>query len=356
MTQVRLEDRYTADSGPVQMTGVQALARLPLNILRSDRAQGRKTAVFISGYEGSPLGGYDLELGRHAGLLASYDLVFQPGVNEELAATSVQGTQLAAGMADARVEGVTGFWYGKSPGLDRACDALRHANLMGTHPRGGAVAFVGDDPAAKSSTVPGASEFLLADLGMPVLYPADPQDVLDLGTHAVAMSRLSGLWVALKIATNVADSSGTVEIDADGVDPQLPQVMFEGRKWEHRPAARMLQPALSEMERTREGIRLDAARAYALANQLNRIQTFGASASAIGVVAAGKTYLDTRQALRMLGLDEAELAARGVRLLRLAMIHPLIASEIEAFADGLAEIIVVEEKRPFIESAVKEIL
>jgi indolepyruvate ferredoxin oxidoreductase len=365
---VRLEDRYTAESGPVQMTGVQALARLPMNILRSDRARGLKTAVFISGYEGSPLGGYDLELGRHAGLLASYDLVFQPGVNEELAATSVQGTQLAAGMADARVEGVTGFWYGKSPGLDRASDALRHANLMGTHPKGGAVAFVGDDPAAKSSTVPGASEFLLADLGMPVLYPADPQDVLDLGTHAVAMSRLSGLWVALKIATNVADSSGTVEIDADGVDPRLPVVMFEGKKWEHRPTARMLQPALSEMERTREGVRMDAARAYALANRLNRIQTFSpgsteASSSeassggaSIGIVAAGKTYLDTRQALRTLGLDEAELTARGVRLLRLAMIHPLIASEVEEFADGLAEIIVVEEKRPFIESAVKEIL
>jgi len=317
---VRLEDRYTAESGPVQMTGVQALA--------------------------------------------PYDLVFQPGVNEELAATSVQGTQLAAGMADARVEGVTGFWYGKSPGLDRASDALRHANLMGTHPKGGAVAFVGDDPAAKSSTVPGASEFLLADLGMPVLYPADPQDVLDLGTHAVAMSRLSGLWVALKIATNVADSSGTVEIDAGGLDPQLPLVMFDGKKWEHRPTARMLQPELSQMERTREGVRMDAARAYALANRLNRIQTFGASSSSsagssgagIGIVAAGKTYLDTRQALRTLGLDETELAARGVRLLRLAMVHPLIAAEIQEFADGLAEIIVVEEKRPFIESAVKEIL
>src|ERR1700677_1483487 len=363
MTQVRLEDRYTAESGPVQMTGVQALARLPMNILRSDRARGLKTAVFISGYEGSPLGGYDLELGRHAGLLALYDLVFHPGVNEELAATSVQGTQLAAGMEDARVEGVTGFWYGKSPGLDRASDALRHANLMGTHQKGGAVAFVGDDPAAKSSTVPGASEYLLADLGMPVLYPADPQDVLDLGTHAVAMSRLSGLWVALKIATNVADSSGTVEIDSEALDPRLPPVMFEGKKWEHQPNARMLQPGLSEMERTREGVRLEAARAYAQANRLNRIQTFGPSRSgassgeaSIGIVAAGKTYLDMRQALRTLGLDEAELAARGVRLLRLAMIHPLIATEIEEFADGLTEIIVVEEKGAFIESAVKEIL
>jgi len=352
---VRLEDRYTADSGQVQMTGVQALARLPLNILRSDQAGGLKTAVFISGYEGSPLGGYDLELGRHAKLLASYDLVFQPGVNEELAATSVQGTQLAAGLADARVEGVTGFWYGKSPGLDRASDALRHANLIGTHPKGGAVAFVGDDPAAKSSTVPGASEFLLADLGMPVLYPADPQDVLDLGAHAVAMSRLSGLWVALKIATAVADGSGTVEISSDRVEPQLPPVMFEGQKWEHRLTARMLQPALSEMERSREGIRADAACAYARANRLNRSETFGRNAS-IGIVAAGRTYLDMRQALRALGLDDAELAARGVRLLRLAMVHPLVASEIEEFADGLAEIIVVEEKRPFIESALKAIL
>ena len=357
---IRLEDRYTAESGHVQMTGVQALARLPLNILRSDRTRGLQTAVFISGYEGSPLGGYDLELQHHAELLASYDLVFQPGVNEELAATSVQGSQLAAGLADARVEGVTGFWYGKSPGLDRASDALRHANLMGTHPKGGAVAFVGDDPSAKSSTVPGASEFLLADLGMPVLYPADPQDVLDLGVHAVAMSRLSGLWVALKIATNVADGSGTVEIGSDRIDPRLPLVMFEGQKFEHRLTARMLQPALSEMERTREGVRMDAARAYALANRLNRSETFGPRASSseasIGIVAAGKTYLDMRQALRMLGLDEAELRARGIRFLRLAMVHPLIASEIEEFADGLAEIIVVEEKRPFIESAVKEIL
>jgi indolepyruvate ferredoxin oxidoreductase len=352
---VRLEDRYTAQAGQVQMTGVQALARLPINVLQSDRARGLPTAVFISGYEGSPLGGYDLELQRHATLLASYDLVFVPGVNEELAATSVQGTQLAAGSADARVDGVTGFWYGKSPGLDRASDALRHANLMGTHPKGGAVAFVGDDPSAKSSTVPGASEFLLADLGMPVLYPADPQAVLDLGTHAVAMSRASGLWVALKVVTNVADSSGTVEIGCDRVDPQLPPVMFDGKKWEHHPTARMLQPALSEMERSREGVRLAAARAYALANRLNRIQAFGRTAR-IGIIAAGKTYLDMRQALCTLGLDEAELRARGVRLLRLAMVYPLIAPEIKEFADGLTEIIVVEEKRAFVESAVKEIL
>ncbi|WP_432993705.1 indolepyruvate ferredoxin oxidoreductase family protein [Dactylosporangium sp. CA-233914] len=350
-----LTDRYTAQAGDVQMTGVQALVRLPMNVRRADRIHGRDTAVFISGYEGSPLGGYDLELQRQGQLLDDLDVVFRPGVNEELAATSVQGTQLVAGLADARVSGVTGFWYGKSPGLDRATDALRHANLMGTHPRGGALVLVGDDPSAKSSTVPGASEALLADLGMPVLFPADPQDVLDLGTHAVAMSRFCGLWVALKIVTNVADGVGKVRVDCDRIEPVLPQVTWRGERFEHRINARMLQPGLSEMEQSRDGIRLTAARTYARANKLNRIEDFGPRPT-IGIVAAGKTYLDMRQALVMLGLDDAALRARGVRLLRLGMIHPLVPDEITEFAAGLDEIIVVEEKRPFVESAVKQIL
>jgi len=350
-----LNDRYTGETGESQMTGVQALVRLPMNVRRADRSGGRETAAFISGYEGSPLAGYDLELQRHQRLLDEYNVVFRPAVNEELAATAVQGTQLVAASADARFEGVTGFWYGKSPGLDRASDALRHANLMGTHPRGGAVALVGDDPSAKSSTVPGASEPLLADLGVPVVYPADPQDVLDLGTHAVAMSRFCGLWVAVKIVTNVADGIGKVRIGSDRITPFLPEMKWRGAQFEHQVSARMLQPALSDMEQTRDGIRLDAARAYAQANGLNRIESFGA-APTIGIVAAGKTYLDVREALDMLGLDGAELSTRGVRLLRLGMIYPLIPIEIMEFAAGLDEIIVVEEKRGFLESAVKEIL
>lgn len=349
------KDRYQAETGQAQMTGVQALARLPLNVRRADRAKGLQTAVFISGYEGSPLGGYDLELQRNGELLDAHDVVFRPGVNEELAATAVQGTQLAAGHADARVAGITGLWYGKSPGVDRASDALRHANLMGTHSLGGAVALVGDDPSAKSSTVPGASEALLADLGMPVLYPADPQDALDLGMHAVAMSRCSGLWVGLKIVTSVADGTGKVTVDTDRVRPIVPEVAYRGKRFEHQPSARMLQPGLAEMERSREGIRLDVARAYAAANHLNRVTDYGAEPK-VGIVAAGKTYADMRQALGMLGLGHAELAARGVRLLRLAMIHPLNPAEIAGFAAGLDEIIVVEEKRGFIESAVRDIL
>ena len=349
-TRLRPGERYTAGEGTVPMTGVQALARLAVNVRRADRAAGRDTALFIAGYEGSPLAGYDLELQRHADVLAAHDIVFRPAVNEELAATSAQGTQLVPGTGDARVGGVTAFWYGKSPGLDRACDALRHANLVGTDPRGGAVAFVGDDPAAKSSTVPGASEFLLADLGMPLLYPADSQDVLDLGHHAVAMSRVSGLWVAVKIATNVADGVGTVEVGSDRVQPVLPEVRFE-----HTVNARMLQPALLEMENTRDGVRLDAARAYARANQLNTVYEYG-SRPRMGVVAAGKTYLDVGEALGRLGLDERERHARGLRVLRLGMIHPLVPAEVEDFVRGLDEVIVIEEKRSFVEAALKDIL
>lgn len=344
-----IEERYVIDHGSVPMTGVQALARLPMNVRRADLAAGRETGVFVSGYEGSPLAGYDLELHRNAELLNELDIVFQPGVNEELAATAVQGTQLVSGSPEARVEGVTGIWYGKSPGLDRAADALRHANLIGTHPVGGAIALVGDDPAAKSSTVPGASEYLLADLGMPILYPADPQEALDLGMHAVALSRYSGLWVGLKIVTNVADGTAHVQTAADRIQPVLPK-QSDAR---HQPHARLAQPALAELERSRERTRMSAALAYARANHLNRLEQVG-TRSTVGIIAAGKTGLDVRQALTMLGMDGDDRV--GVRLLRLAMIHPLVPEEIIDFADGLDEIVVVEEKRPFVESAVKQIL
>jgi indolepyruvate ferredoxin oxidoreductase len=348
-------DRYRVMEGTIHLTGIQALARLVIDVRRADLRAGRRTAAFVSGYEGSPLGGYDLELQRRRDLLDEYDVVFRPAVNEELAATAVQGTQLAATFPDRRVDGVTGFWYGKSPGLDRAVDALRHGNLAGTHPDGGAVALVGDDPAAKSSTVPGASERVLADLGIPVLYPADSQDVLDLGLHAVAMSRASGLWTALKIVTNVADGAGRVEVGPERIVPVPVPGEAGGEPYRHEVVAKLLQPALDGLERSRDGVRLDVARRYAALNGLDRL-TGGGPDDRIGIVAAGKTFLDLRQALRVLGLDDAELARRGVRLLRLAMIHPIEPGIVERFAAGLREIIVVEEKRPFIETAIKELL
>ncbi|MCS7475722.1 indolepyruvate ferredoxin oxidoreductase family protein [Umezawaea endophytica] len=350
-----LDQRYLATEGVVHMTGVHALARLALDVRRADELAGHDSALFISGYEGSPLGGYDLELHKHSALLDEHRVVFRPAVNEELAATAVAGTQLAATMDDKVVEGVTGFWYGKSPGADRAADALRHANLCGTHHSGGAVAFVGDDPSAKSSTVPGASEMLLADLGFPTLYPADPQEVLDLGLHAVAMSRASGLWTALKIVTNVADGSGTVDVDPGRLTRRMPGTEVDGRPFAHTVTAKLAGPTLLALERSRNGPRLELALRYAALNHLNTI-TGATSAARIGIVAAGKSYADVRQGLRMLGLDEGELVARGIRLLKLGMIHPLEPTVVTRFADGLAEIVVVEEKRSFIEAALKDLL
>jgi indolepyruvate ferredoxin oxidoreductase len=346
--------RYRHDSGQAHLTGVQALVRVVLDVRRSDQLAGRNTAAYVSGYEGSPLGGFDLELARLAGLLTGLGVTFRPAVNEELAATAVMGSQLAGSRPDALVEGVTGFWYGKSPGVDRACDALRHANLAGSHPDGGAVAFVGDDTSAKSSTVPGASEALLADLGMPVLYPADSQDILDLGQHAVSMSRSSGLWVALKVVTAVADGASAAEFGPGRIIPVAPRLPGL-RSWRHTPNARLLQPVIGELEQTLTGIRLQTAVAYAEANKLDRVTT-PAGPARVGVIAAGSTYSATLQSLRRLGIDDAEAARRGLRLLKLAQIHPLVPSVISQFADGLDEIIVVEDKRGLIETGVAAIL
>ena len=240
----QLSDRYTATSGRVQLTGVQALARLPIDQHRRDLAAGLNVGTFISGYEGSPLAGYDQELGRLKQLLDANDVTFVPGLNEEAAATAIQGSQLACTLPGATRDGVIGIWYGKAPGLDRATDALRHGNLMGSHPQGGALVLVGDDPAAKSSTLPCASDAALADLAIPYLYPADSQDVLDLGRHAIELSRASGLWVGLKIVTAVADGSSTVDLAADWPAPRIPPGAGT-----HAPTARLLHPTLGQLER-----------------------------------------------------------------------------------------------------------
>jgi indolepyruvate ferredoxin oxidoreductase len=332
----------------VRLTGLQALARLPVEIMRAERRAGRNTAGFISGYEGSPLGGYDMELDRQRDLLDSYGIVFQPGVNEELAATAVQGSQLASASQGCTVDGVIGFWYGKSPGLDRASDALRHNVLVGVPANGGALVFVGDDASAKSSTVPGASERLLADLGIPTLYPADPQQILDLGLHAAAMSRTSGLWVALKISTDVANGSMTVDVSPDRVISVGPL-----RAVDHTVTATMTQPTLGLLEGSRDGERRQAARDYAARNQLDLVTTHGDLAR-IGIISAGPTFLHVREALRRMGLDETEQGRYGVRLLQLGMIDPIEPGTLNGFASGLQKIIVVEDKRPFIETAVRD--
>jgi len=348
-----LPDRYLATEGTVYLTGIQALVRLLFDQSRLDRARGLRTAGFVSGYEGSPLAGYDLELARRRDLLAAHDLVHRSGLNEELAATAVQGSQLAATRPDARHAGVFGVWYGKAPGLDRATDALRHANMMGTHPTGGVLALVGDDPGAKSSTLPSASEQLLADLGIPTIYPADTQDILDLGLHALAMSRTSGLWTAMKLVTDIADGGGTVTVGPHRIRPIMPEVVGGGGAYRHEITAKPLGRASVAAEATAFDIRLRLARQYAVRNGLNVLRSRGPG-DRLGIVAAGKTYLDVCHALRRLGLDDDDALARhGVRVLKLGMIYPLEPGIVAEFAAGLQEIVVVEEKRPFLETALK---
>ncbi|MGH3756736.1 indolepyruvate ferredoxin oxidoreductase family protein [Actinophytocola sp.] len=344
-----LEDRYLREDGEVYLTGIQALVRVLFDRLRHDRRMGMATSVFASGYEGSPLGGFDLELTRRRGLLGIDHVVHQPGLNEELAAASVMGSQLAARVG-LRTDGVTGFWYGKSPGLDRASDAMRHANLAGTDPRGGAVAFVGDDPNAKSSSVPSASELALADLAIPVLFPADSQDIIDLGRHAVELSRVSGLWSALKVVANVADAAGTVVVRGEWTAPALAEGAYR-----HQPDARLLGGNLARMERSLHRVRLPLALEYIRASGLNQFVSRGGH-DRLGIVTAGKSYLDVRQALRTIGLTDSDLTQFGIRLLKLGAIHPLEPGIVRELADGLDEIVVVEEKRAFLEPAVKAIL
>lgn len=350
----RLSDRYTSDTGTVFMTGIQALARLPIEQLRVDRAAGLRSAAFASGYPGSPLGGLDGAF--DAAIRAVPDLPFthQPGINEEYAATAVMGSQLACTRPDATYDGVIGLWYGKAPGIDRAGDAIRHAVFAGTDPNGGAVALVGDDPLAKSSTVPSSSAGSLADKHIPVLYPATPAEALDLGRHAIAMSRATGLWTGLKIVADVADGGGNVELDPNRVRPVIPEI--DGKPYAHLPDATLVPPHVISLEREIYEVRYQLVLDYAALNHLNQV-TVDPPDAWIGLVSGGVTYGEIREALARLGLrSDAEVAAAGIRLLKLQMPIPFNASTIRGFAKGLTEIAVLEEKHPNVESLVKDAL
>jgi len=351
--EVKLTDKYELADGEVFMTGLQALVRLPMVQRSLDEAAGLLTGTLISGYEGSPLAGYDLELARQRALLDENNIVVRPSVNEELAANAVQGSQLAAEMEDCEYDGVVGIWYGKAPGLDRASDALRHGNLGGAHVRSGALVLVGDDSVAKSSTVPSSSEVAIAELGMPVLMPSDADDIVSLGLHGIAMSRFSGLWVGMKLATNVVDGSGTAHLSSDFIPPAPPDRTIGGSRFTHTVSANFLQPNLAQLEASLFGARLELARRYVAENRL--FEVLGDPAAKVGIVSSGAVFRDTMQALQRLGIGD-RLDSSGVRVLKLGAIHPLDPASIREFADGLDELIVVEEKRAFIELAVKDIL
>ncbi|MEV5324739.1 indolepyruvate ferredoxin oxidoreductase family protein [Nonomuraea sp. NPDC052634] len=348
-TPVSLDDKYTALDGRVLISGIQALVRLTLEQRRLDDERGLDTRAFVSGYPGSPLAGVDLEMGRAARHLEPAGVVFQPGLNEELAATAVAGTQLLDQVPGRRHEGVTGFWYGKNPGLDRAADAIRHANVAGTAPLGGAVAWIGDDPGCKSSTLPSSCEPMCQSLSMPLLAPATVAEIIEYGLHAVAMSRASGLWVGLKIVADIADASATVDLGPLRAGVPVPERVAKG------PAPILLGPAALDAEHDMLTRRLALARAYAREHGLNRV-TAGAGNTALGILASGATYAAVERALNDLGVDEAAMDEHGLRLIKIAMPFPLDPAELAELTSGLTRVLVVEDKVPFLEGQLKQAL
>ncbi|MGH6910211.1 MAG: indolepyruvate ferredoxin oxidoreductase family protein, partial [Phenylobacterium sp.] len=347
---VTLADRLTLRSGPILITGVQALVRLMLVQAERDAAEGRKTGGFVSGYRGSPLGTLDTAFASAKSLVEQRGIVVQPAVNEELAATAVAGTQQIAQTPAAKVDGVFALWYGKGPGLDRASDAVRHGNYQGASPQGGVVLAVGDDHVAKSSSIICCSDEVVAGLQAPLFYPADAAEIVDYGLHAFAMSRHTGSWAALKIITEVADATRTVPGENPArrfiLPPIPPPPMGLHNRWPETP---------QEQETRHVDHRLPAVAAYVRANGLDRV-VLKAAGARIGLVAAGKSWLDLLESLRLLALDETRMAALGIALYKPAMIWPLEPEGLAAFAAGLDTMIVVEEKGAFIERQAKSIL
>jgi indolepyruvate ferredoxin oxidoreductase len=350
-----LDAKFTQEEGLVYLSGIQALVRLPLDQHRADRRRGLRTATFVSGYRGSPLGGLDQTIERNRALLEQHHVVFSSGLNEDLGATAVFGSQMAGLFPGFKYDGVLGLWYGKAPGVDRTGDLFKHANHAGTGRNGGVLALCGDDPISKSSTLPSYSEIALYDAMMPTIYPGNVQEILDLGLHGFMLSRTAGLWVGVKIVTNVADEAGTAEVSPDRVRPVIPTVELDGRPFQHQINVNLIPPFGLDMERTLHHARLELARRYAAENRLNRIVTPTPGAW-LGILTGGKTYYDVRQALLELGLDEAALRRYGVRILHMGLLFPMEPRIVQEFARGLEEILVVEEKRPFLELFAKDLL
>ncbi|MGY0500887.1 indolepyruvate ferredoxin oxidoreductase family protein [Nocardia sp. FBN12] len=350
-----LADRYRSGAGPVLLTGVQAIARLLVEQHVRDIRAGRRVATFVSGYQGSPLGGVDKMLLGMPEVLTEHDITFVPGFNEELAATSVWGSQADLPAGQPTHDGVVGVWYGKGPGVDRATDAIRHANMYGVNPRGGVLLLVGDDPASKSSTVPAVSERSLAAMGVPVLFPRNAEEIITLGMQGIAMSRASGCVVALKIVADVADGAWTIDADVADLAVTVPEVQWEGAPfvYRQRPMAAPTDSVLAEADLY--GPRWATVHAYGAANALDVIEVDPADAK-VGIAATGTTFDAVRQALLDLGVDEATMHRAGIRLLRIGMPYPLGTAALTEFARGLEQLIVVEDKTAFIETQVREIL
>ncbi len=353
MTQhaVTLDDKYLLESGRVYLTGTQALVRLPMMQRQRDLAAGLNTAGYISGYRGSPLGGFDQALWQAKRFIAKHHIKFQPGTNEDLAATSIWGTQQVGLLPDPKYDGVFGIWYGKGPGVDRSGDVFKHANYAGTSKHGGVLALGGDDHMAKSSTVAHQSEPAFMSAGMPVIHAASVQEYLDLGLHGFALSRYSGLWVAFKVLSETVDSSASVYIDPHRIDIHTPTDFVMPPDGLH---IRWPDDWLGQEKRVYQQ-KIPAATAYWRANKLDKLM-MGRADARFGIVTVGKSYLDVRQALEELGIDDSEAERLGLAVYKVALVWPLEPEGITGFAAGKREILVVEEKRALIEQQLKDML
>ncbi|MCP5420340.1 MAG: indolepyruvate ferredoxin oxidoreductase family protein [Gammaproteobacteria bacterium] len=348
-TAASLDDKYTLEQGRVYLSGIQALVRLPMLQRQRDLAAGLNTAGFISGYRGSPLGGLDKTLWQARNHLDEHHIRFQPGVNEDLAATAVWGSQQVNLYPGAKYDGVFALWYGKGPGVDRSGDVFRHANAAGTSPHGGVLVVAGDDHAAKSSSLPHQTDHVFKGVMMPVLVPCGVQEYLDYGLHGWALSRYSGCWVAFKAIADTVESSASVEVSPQRVSIVLPE------DFTLPPGGlniRWPDPPLVQEERLLH-YKLYAALAYCRANRLNRIM-LDSPRPRLGIITSGKSYLDVRQALDDLGIDEKQAAEIGIRVYKVGMVWPLEAVGVRQFAEGVEEILVVEEKRQLLEYQIKE--
>lgn len=350
-----LAARYRPGSGPVLLTGVQAIARLLVEQHERDRRAGHRVATLVSGYQGSPLAGLDQLLAGLPHLRADHDVRLIPAVNEELAATSVWGSQLELPEGTRTHDGVIGVWYGKAPGLDRASDALRHAAVYGAHPSGGTLALVGDDPGAKSSSLPSASERTLAALSMPVFLPRNATEIVGFGMYAMALSRASGCFPAMKLVADVADGLWTLDRDFAEFDIAIPAPQWEGRPWTYRQRIAAAPPDSLLAESDLYGPRWAMVEAFNAANDIDRIEVDPDDAW-LGVVAVGPAYDALREALATLGLGHRDLCQNGIRILRVGMPYPLGSEKVRRLARGVEQLLVVEDKTAFVETQVKDAL
>jgi indolepyruvate ferredoxin oxidoreductase len=348
---VNIDDKYTVEKGRVFISGTQALVRLLMLQRQRDALKGLNTAAYISGYRGSPLGNVDMEIWRSKKLVEENHITFNPGLNEDLAATAVWGSQQVNVNPGAKYDGVFGMWYGKHPGVDRSGDAFRHGNHFGTDPAGGVLAIAGDDPACKSSSIPGQTELSFQDQQIPVLAPTNVQEFLDYGAYGYDLSRYSGCWVAMKVVTENVESTVSAIVDPERIKtvPPASHVLPEGGLGPRWPDT-----ALEQEARLRNQ-KMPAVMAFMKANRLDRVALDVPNAK-IGIVSSGKPFADVMQALDMLGIDEETAAAIGLKVYKVGMIWPLEPTGLMEFAEGLDEIFVIEEKRAFLEPQIKEML